>query len=359
MICIAPYHWHGFVSGERIGMKNIVFIVFLGFFTLFSSASFALSPFSSSCFTMSNGPILQTGSLRSGATWNDPSVIFDRGRFVMYASADTNFDQNIQIWRLVSRNGVTWTLDPQKPVLTRTDRAWDRKSVETPSVVRFNGLYYMFYTGYSGSHNDVKGYRIGYATSVDGIHWTKAPEPLLVPSAPDAWTPNMDFNQYVVAEPGAVVWNKRLMLYFTAIGADMQRNGILQSIGMIETRDGVTWSKPRQVLKPDPVIYSKEKNIKGFSTPAAAVISGKIHLFTNIVTEDPYQQVALHHAWSRDGVTGWQQDTKPFLTRESQYWTKDNIVSPSVLSLGTKTYLWFAGNNGLQLGIGHGMCNRK
>lgn len=302
-------------------------------------------------------PILKTGDLVAGATWNDPSVIFDRGRFVMYASADSFFDHNIKIWRLVSTDGIKWKLEPKQPVLTATSKSWDAQSVETPSVVYFKNKYYLFYTGYAGAYTDVTGYKIGYATSSDGIKWTKMPNPILAPSAPNAPQPNMEFNQYIVGEPGVVLFNGKLLVYFTAVGADRERNGILQSIGMIESKDGINWSTPQQVLKPAAAIYSRNNNIKGFSTPAAAVIGGNVHLFTNVVTENPYQQIALHHAWSKNGINGWTQDTGPFLTRDKQSWTKDGIVSPSVLPIaGSKIHLWFAGNAALQLSIGYGAC---
>jgi predicted GH43/DUF377 family glycosyl hydrolase len=309
------------------------------------------------CFRVSPDPILQSGQLEDGATWNDPSVLYDAParQFVMYLSADHKFDQNIQIWRMISVDGTHWALAPHHPVLSATSGAWDRKAIETPSVVQFKGQYYMFYTAYGTNLRDFLDYKIGYAVSSDGINWTKVNGPLVQPTAPRA-IPNFDFHQYIVAEPGAVVVNDRLIVYFTAVGADRDLQTTLQTIGMIESEDGVNWTAPVQVLKPDQTVYPRTKNIKGFSSPGAAVIRGRVHLFTSVATDEPYVQIALHHAVSPDGRVGWFQDRAPFLEGKNYPWLQDSVTSPTVLMVGDVVHFWFSGHAGYTLSLGHGIC---
>jgi len=67
-----------------------------------------------------------------------------------------------------SDDGVVWTKYPANPVLDiGNNGAWDYRGVRSTSVL-FDGIQYkMWYNGIN------KSYKIGYATSVDGAVWTK------------------------------------------------------------------------------------------------------------------------------------------------------------------------------------------
>lgn len=334
--------------------------------TILVSAAFtgaelrAEATFSPSCFVADAKPVLASNDLFAGATWNDPSVLYENGQFVMYASADHAFDQKIEIYRLISADGRRWALSPEQPVLSPSKGQWDAKSVETPSVVKFKDTYYLFYTGYDGKQHDVQGYEIGYATSKDGISWQKQGDaPLLKPTKPYAWFPNMDFNQYIVAEPGAAVLNGKLYLYFTALGGDKETNTALQTIGVVTSDDGVTWSAPRLALRPEQRYYPRANNYKGFSTPSATAVNGQMHLFVDVTTEEPFSQISLTHAISADGLTGWQQQPSPFFRKEQFAWTSNQIRSPNMVQVGDSYHLWFAGDDGQKLGIGYAVCTPK
>lgn len=337
-------------------LKTVCYLIALSAFTT-SSFSATAQHNSISCTGAGKAPIIKSGDFFTGATWNDPSVIYENNQFIMYASSDHNFDGKIEIYRLLSKDGTNWTLNPPTPVLSPTKNAWDSKSVETPSVVKFKGTYYLFYTGYKNKQSDIRNYKIGYATSKDGITWEKRSNPIVAPTKPRALFPNMDFNQYLVAEPAAVVFKNRLYLYFAALGADKEVNTTLQTIGLIETRNGRDWSAPKMALRPDQSIFPRSKNYKGFSTPSATVIDNRVHMFVDIVTDDPFSQVALYHTWSEDGKENWNNDPIPLFTQEDFPWTSNQIRSPNALMLNNSIHLWFAGDSGVQLlGIGHALC---
>src|SRR3989344_6498233 len=61
-----------------------------------------------------------------------------------------------------------WTKSSNNPVLSLGPNSWDNQTVFQPSVLYLNNQYYMWYSGYNGSR-----FQIGYATSTDGISWTK------------------------------------------------------------------------------------------------------------------------------------------------------------------------------------------
>jgi predicted GH43/DUF377 family glycosyl hydrolase len=317
------------------------------------------SKYSPSCFVADSGnPIISMGSFFTGSNWNDPHVLKIGNQFVMYASADVNFGQNIKIYRLVSTDAKNWSLSPSTAVFERSSNpaAWDSSCTETPAVVYFKGQYYMFYTGYT-DQSDIATYKIGFATSPDGISWTRQ-NPQFSPTAPTNTTPNLDFNQWVVGEPAPVVFNDQIYLYFAANGAHLSVMSSMFTIGLVTSSDGVTWSSQQMVLTPDQTLYPRGTYL-GHSTPHAQVINGKVNLFFDVAL-DPFKQVKIHRAVSTDGVTGWTHDSTSIMDRPS--WADDQINGPSVLVDGNKMYMWWGGQGNISafpninMGIGLSVC---
>lgn len=317
------------------------------------------------CFVLeATNPVLKKGDLVINATWSDPHVLKVGDQFVMYISADNNFDQNIKIYRLISADGKNWTLSPASPVFQKSSNvsAWDKKSVETASVVFFKGKYYMFYTGYPNDQNNVSEYRVMMATSVNGIAWTRQSYSI-APTNPGSTTPTLDFRQWIVAEPGAVVFNDTLYVYFAALGANASVGTTLQTIGVVKSTDGLTWSAPQQALLPDQSIYPRSSNWKGYSTPAAVVMNNQVHLFFNVITDSPFEQIKIHHAVSPTGVDQWTQDSAAIFDRSQlSPWASDVVVSPTVVLEGNTVYLWVSGAGNIALfpnvdmGVGLAKC---
>ncbi|KAA9160323.1 beta-xylosidase [Amycolatopsis acidicola] len=77
-----------------------------------------------------------------------------------------------------------------------------------PSVIRVNGIYYLYYTGAAGDH--ALGNSIGLATSTDGVTWNRAPGPIVSPSH-DVHRDNL----YGAGQPSAVYVDGWFYLMFT------------------------------------------------------------------------------------------------------------------------------------------------
>jgi len=315
------------------------------------------------CFTGGDTPEISLGDGFSGADWNDPHMIQVGAQYWLYASSNLGLTappSPVQIYRFTSSDAASWTLDPVTPVLTVAAGQWDQGGNETPAVVYFAGQYHMFWTGYPDAWPGLvaANFRIGHATSADGVSWTKDASFLLGPSGVTD-----DFAQFIVGEPGPVVFNNTLYLYFTAVGVDAVLGAGLQTIGVITSADGSTWSAPAQVLKPDQAVYPRGANWVGYSTPNAVVIAGQVHLFVDVANDhgnDTWTQEALHHAWSADGITGWTQDPAPLRQLTDFTWTAREIRSPSALLVGTTLRLHFAGDdvkNSGAWGIGQMTCS--
>jgi hypothetical protein len=298
---------------------------------------------SQSGWRRSEEPVIRAGDMRKQALWNDPSVLEDNGQFVLYftTSVDKPFEPPILPFRAVSADGKSWRLDPDTPLVQATGT--DFVAIETPSVIKFGGRYHMYFTGIY-KRPDPAPMAIGHAVSDDGIHWTVDPHPVLAATGAAS-----DWNGYLVGEPGAVVFDNQILLYFCATGA--RKGGKppqLQTIGLARSTDGKTFGPPEMVLQQSE-LYPASEGYAGYSTPAAFVAGGKVHLVYDVAHfqsgGDPeWEQVALHHAVSSDGGKSFVQDKQPIFTRSDFNWTSGEILGPTVLVHGDEVMLWFGGH---------------
>jgi sucrose-6-phosphate hydrolase SacC (GH32 family) len=129
-----------------------------------------------------------------------------------------------------SDGGLTWSCYSTTPVLTKgTSGAWDADRVISPTVVKDGDSdYKMWYAGRSSSAI----FAIGYATSTDGISWTKNTNPVFTVGAPGEW------DSSIVREPSVVNVSGTYHLFYS--GTDKWP---YFHIGHATSGDGITWSK--------------------------------------------------------------------------------------------------------------------
>src|SRR3954467_3605865 len=63
-----------------------------------------------------------------------------------------------------------WTEYEGNPVFVKGEKSWDDGIIVGHSVIKSGNTYKMWY---SGAHDILDPKSIGYATSTDGIHWTR------------------------------------------------------------------------------------------------------------------------------------------------------------------------------------------
>jgi hypothetical protein len=123
-----------------------------------------LNGFTSKKSVIELGP---SGEWDSGSEVGAPSVIKDGSVYKMWHTGE--YSGSIRVGYSTSVDGVTW--EKQGMVLDIGNSAngdFDSRHVHFPCVIKDGSTYKMWY---SGSNNSV--WRIGYATSSDGINWTK------------------------------------------------------------------------------------------------------------------------------------------------------------------------------------------
>jgi hypothetical protein len=148
------------------------------------------------------------------------------------------------IHHAISTDGRIWADSPSEPVLANGEPgSWD-VSLRTVNVLRDGDVYKMWYSG--GNKDDV---RIGYATSPDGLHWTRyAGNPVLVQEA--SW------ESVRVLSPCVLRVSGEYQMWYSA------SNGQSARICYANSTDGILWLKsPFNPLLPASTAWESHDNL--------------------------------------------------------------------------------------------------
>ena len=112
-----------------------------------------------------SSPVLQPAPGWETGNLYSPSVIYDGTVYGMwYTGCNTSSPAICQIGYATSKDGITWTRDPSNPILSvGPSGAWDAGDVENQCVVQYNGGFLLYYDG-SGTGKTSLSY-IGLAQS--------------------------------------------------------------------------------------------------------------------------------------------------------------------------------------------------
>jgi sucrose-6-phosphate hydrolase SacC (GH32 family) len=131
---------------------------------------------------------------------------------------------------------------------------------ETPSVVKKDSTYHMYLTCYPPG-NIASDFVIAHATSSDGITWNMDATPIIESDGSNSIYGDL------VGEPGAVVYNDSIHLFFTAAGTVNAQ--AVQCIGLMKSADGTNFTAPEIAVQLPQDVYPLTDNYWGLSTPSA------------------------------------------------------------------------------------------
>ena len=115
-----------------------------------------------------------------------PQVIYHNSTYhLWYQGSRTD---TTRIGHATSPDGITWTKDANNPVLdVGPDGAWDDQSAYFGSVLLVDDVFHMWYNGDTTNWGEDMN-KIVHATSPDGITWTKDPNnPVLTTGPSGSW----------------------------------------------------------------------------------------------------------------------------------------------------------------------------
>lgn len=139
-----------------------------------------------------------------------PSVLWDQdaGNYLMWFDGYDS-QEFLQIGLATSNDGIIWKKSPKNPVLSGTSGDWDESSGEhAPFVLKVDDTYKMWYEGSRGGNPR----QLGYAISTNGIGWFKYAGNPVLKTGPDA------YDQDVAGHGSVLKDGNMYKLWYHAIG---------------------------------------------------------------------------------------------------------------------------------------------
>lgn len=198
------------------------------------------------------------------------------------------------------------------PLFTATNAdTWDRHIRERGFILYDDNIYKMWYTGYSGGDDDPKS--LGYATSDDGLSWTRYPAN---PVFSLKWTEDMFVLKY------------ENEYYMYAEG----KNDIAH---LLTSPDGIKWEEQGDLI----IINSKGDTIPGpYGTPSVLIESDKWYLFYERNDE------AIWLATSTDKKTWINVQDEPVMEKGPGNYDSGAVAANQIIKFRGNYYMYYHGS---------------
>jgi predicted GH43/DUF377 family glycosyl hydrolase len=148
-----------------------------------------------------------------------PHVLYDEKakQYRMWYSGGEQYEPNA-IGYATSADGLTWTKHADNPIFTPDAKCpWEKDRVTACQVVKHGDWYVMFYIGFRDQHHA----QIGVARSKDGItDWKRHPANPIIRPGKEKW------DHDAVYKPYAIFDGKRWLLWYNG------RKGGVEQIGV-------------------------------------------------------------------------------------------------------------------------------
>jgi predicted GH43/DUF377 family glycosyl hydrolase len=198
----------------------------LGALISMRSTKSGVAPLSTDWIKYQGNPVLDRGvpgSWDSGDV-STGCVLLKDERYMMWYTGGTSSLSSLRIGLATSEDGVNWVKSASNPVLTVSPDSWDRGYVICPHVIFHDGMYKMWYRGIKDAGKNNTGASIGYATSADGEHWVKYPGNPVLTLGPSA-----DWDSRVLMTAHVLVEGDTYKMWYSGCGATRCRIGYATS----------------------------------------------------------------------------------------------------------------------------------
>lgn len=310
-------------------------LLFVSFLCL---TSFIDSPVAQVIWTKDtlNNPVLSPGEPGEwdASTIQVDAVIFDDTTHHMWYTG--GFSATPGIGYATSYDGTHWVKDTvNNPVFTVGEPGeWDDDIVASVSILSRDNVLHMWYTG--GGNG-----QIGYATSPDGINWTRNPNnPVLSPGVPGSW------DDQAVQQPVVLLDGDTLRMWYHGT-----QNFNNFNIGYATSVDGVVWAKNTS----NPVLEVGSQGEWDSRWTISPFVIKRDEAFQMWYSGNDGQISHFGFATSPEGIH-WTKDTlnNPVLSSgEPGEWDSDGIGSPTLLFNDPTYHMWYFGRYNNILSVGH------
>lgn len=225
-----------------------------------------------------------------------------------------------------------WKKYASNPVLTPgSSGEWDYKGVMPGSVLYLDSAYHLWYWG-----ENAKTSAIGYASSPDGVSWTKQAEnPVLEPGPAGSWDAGR------IMCPSVLYHNGVFHMWYTAADELVVNENI--HIGHATSTDGINWTKDSN----NPVLKTGAEGTwdQGWICLGSVIFDGGVFkmYYEGYKGAGGDNLVRIGYATSPDGIAWNKGPENPILVPDQGTWDYPRLDAPYVLHDGSSYKMWYLG----------------
>ena len=280
-------------------------------------------PFNYSWLDYYNNPlIVPVGNSYDNLGIAQPVVLYDSGVYKMWFHGLGRV--GAEPWKThilykESVDGINWTAFPNPVIFPGGTNSWDSKSVSPGAVIKENGIYKMYYNGYS---DEYASWHIGLATSIDGINWIKHSQPILYGTS--GW-------EYQIGPTAVVKINGNYLLYYTG------RNLPQYKIGVAVSTDGINFTK----YTGNPILTNdKPWELNGVLDGSVIMDNGTLKMVYMNSNASGFGM-----ATSTNGLNWVKDNSNPFFTdaNTANNWGYSDIAYPSLVKTNNEYRIYYCG----------------
>lgn len=189
-----------------------------------SAIGYATSPDGMVWKRMSVQPVVSATAPWEKVAVMCPDVMWDARAKVyrMWYSGGEQYEPNA-IGYATSPDGLTWTKSAKNPIfIGDPDIPWERERATACHVVQQGHWYYMFYIGF----RDIDHAQIGVARSRDGVsHWQRLPQNPIIRSGTGRWDNDACYKPYAILD------GSRWLLWYNGRSGHFEQIGVATHAG--------------------------------------------------------------------------------------------------------------------------------
>jgi len=296
-------------------------------------------------------------------TWDayaivNSSVVYDGEKYNMYytakpkAFAKNPYDMNIGY--AYSNDGMNWEKYDSEPILKFKEK-WEKYGFYDVMVLFANSVWHMWYT--CPTDINLSNTYLGYATSDDGITWSKRAEKLNLSKSKSGW------DSGGIIPLSIIQYDEIFKLYYWGYEGDDPGDKKNHAIGVAVSEDGINWEKE---ISYNPIITAGDSNNLDRYIWNLSVI------YNDSNKDQPYQMWYIgsnkvdendhvFHAASKNGKV-WIKDDESVLDNKNDNWAKFGYQDIEIAKVGNSYKMWvngIAGNasSGIVLGYAEDFTN--
>jgi len=308
------------------------------------------SPYAQVNWTQYPGnPVLDlgpSGSWDEGTAFLQSVIIVDDTLKMWYSGKSDShiFNNNFSIGYAWSIDSINWTKYSGNPIMAGRPGIWDEVGVQHPVVILDGDTLRMWYESFTASTPAGPGHMIGYATSVDGITWTRRDTPVLERGPTGEWD-----DSYLVT--GTIIKEGNIFNMWFSGGTGGTFPNAMMRAGLATSIDGINWTKYDDAATTDPPFQFSDPVLPLGGpgswdalwawTPSVLTTSSGYEMWYEGISI-PTDNAAVGYAISNDGINWIKDSNNPVLVGQPGSWASA-LGATSIIKYDNVYRMWVSG----------------